>query len=85
MNIIRGMGEEFYESMVVQKFLRSLPMRFNPKISTLEERTYLFILSMDEIHGIFTAYEMRIEQKNLFMKEAMFKTHKKKRKQNKKK
>jgi hypothetical protein len=39
-------------------------MRFDPKISSLEERTDLDSKSMDEIHGIFTTYEMRIEQEN---------------------
>jgi hypothetical protein len=52
-------------------------MRFNPKISTLEERSDLNSISMDELHGIFTAYEMRIEQKNLDVKEATFKASKK--------
>jgi hypothetical protein len=28
---------------------------------------------MDELHGIFTAYEMRIEQKNPDVKEVAFK------------
>jgi hypothetical protein len=36
-------------------------MGFDPKISTLEERIDLDTLSMDELHGILTAYEMRIE------------------------
>jgi hypothetical protein len=36
-------------------------MRFDPKISTLEERAYLNSISMDKLHGIFTAYEMRTE------------------------
>jgi hypothetical protein len=84
-NTIRGLGEEVDESMVVQKVLRSLPMRFDPKISSLEERTDLDSLSMDELHGIFTAYEMRIEQENPVMKEAMFKASKKTKKKNKKK
>jgi hypothetical protein len=44
-------------------------MRFDPKISGLEERTYIDSLSMDELHGIFTAYEMRIEKENPVMKE----------------
>jgi hypothetical protein len=35
-NSILGMGEEIKESIVVQKVLRSLPMRFDPKISALE-------------------------------------------------
>jgi hypothetical protein len=31
-NEIIGLGEEIEESVIVQKVLRSLPMRFNPKI-----------------------------------------------------
>jgi hypothetical protein len=60
-NAIIGLGEEIEESVIVQKILRSLPMRFNPKISALEERSYLDLISMDKLHGIFTAYEMRFE------------------------
>ena len=45
--------------MIVQKILRSLPMRFDPNISALEERTYIGTLRMDELHGILTAYEIR--------------------------
>jgi hypothetical protein len=36
-NEIIGLGEEIEEFVIVQKVLRSLPMRFNPKISALEE------------------------------------------------
>jgi hypothetical protein len=82
-NTIRGLGEEVDESMIVQKVLRSLPMRFDPKISSLEERIDLDSLSMDELHGIFTAYEMRIEQDNPVMKEETFKESKKTKKKNK--
>ena len=32
-NTIRGLGEEVNESIVVYKILRTLPKRFNPKIS----------------------------------------------------
>jgi hypothetical protein len=70
MNAIRGLGEEVDESIIVQKVLRSLPMRFDPKISALEERTYMDSISMDELHGIFTAYEMRTKQENPVTKEA---------------
>jgi hypothetical protein len=75
-NAIIGLGEEIEESVIVQKILRSLPMRFNPKISTLEERLDLDSISMDELHGIFTAYEMRTEQENPDVKEATFKASK---------
>jgi hypothetical protein len=55
------LGEEIKESVIVQKVLRSLPMRYEPNISALEERSDLNSISMDELHGIFRAYEMRTE------------------------
>jgi hypothetical protein len=61
MNAIIGLGEEVDQSIIVQKVLRSLPMRFDPNISALEERADLESISMDEIRGTFTTYEMRIE------------------------
>jgi hypothetical protein len=75
-NAIIGLGEEIEKSVIVQKVLRTLPMRFNPKISSLEERLDLNSVSMDELHGIFIAYEMRTEQENLDVKEAAFKASK---------
>jgi hypothetical protein len=58
-NAIRGLGEEIKGSVIVQKILWSLPMRFDPKVSSLEGRANLATLSMDELHGILVAYEMR--------------------------
>jgi uncharacterized protein YktA (UPF0223 family) len=75
-NAIIGLGEEVDESIIVQKVLRYLPMRFDPKISTLEERVYLDSISMDELHGIFNTYEVRIEQENLGIKQKAFKESK---------
>jgi hypothetical protein len=82
-NEIIGLGEEIEEYVIVQKILRSLPMRFNPKISTLEERSDLDSISMDEMHGIFTAYEMRNEQENPDVKETIFKESKRSKKKKK--
>jgi hypothetical protein len=82
-NAIIGLGEEIEESVIVQKILRSLPMRFNHKISTLEERLDLNSISMDELHGIFTSYEIRTEQENLYVKEASFKASKRSKKKKK--
>jgi hypothetical protein len=76
-NVIKGLREEIKEQVIVQKVLRSLPMRFDPKISSLKERVDLATLSMDELHGILIAYEMRIEQDNPSRKEATFKASKK--------
>ena len=83
MNEIIGLGEEIEESVIVQKILRTLPMRFNPKISALEERSDLDSISMDKLHGIFTAYEMRTEQENPYVKEAVFKASKRSKKKKK--
>jgi hypothetical protein len=82
-NEIIGFGEEIEESIIVQKVLRSLPMRFNPKILTLEERLDLNSIIMDELHGIFTSYEMRNEQENPDVKEAAFKASKRSKKKKK--
>jgi hypothetical protein len=84
MNAIIGLGEEIKEFVIVQKVLRFLPMRFNPNISTLEERSDLNSISMDELHGIFTAYEMRTEQENPDVKEAAFKASKRSKQKKKK-
>jgi hypothetical protein len=82
-NEIIGLGEEIEDSVIVQKVLRYLPMRFNPKISALEERSDLKSISMDKLHGIFRAYEMRIEQENPDVKEAAFKASKRSKKKKK--
>jgi hypothetical protein len=79
-NAIIGLGEEIEESVIVQKVLRYLPMRFNPEISALEERSDLNSISMEKLHGIFTAYELRTEQKNPDVKEAAFKASKRSKK-----
>jgi hypothetical protein len=75
-NAIIGLGEEIKESIIAQKVLRYLPMRFDPKITVLEERANLDSINMDELHGIFTTYEMRLEQENPDIKEAAFKASK---------
>jgi hypothetical protein len=84
-NEIIGLGEEIKEFVIVQKVLRSLPMRFDPKISALEEISDLNSIIMDKLHGIFTAYEMRTEQENPDIKEAVFKASKKSKQNGRKK
>jgi len=50
--------------VIVQKILRSLPMRFDAKIFVLEERLDLENINMDELHEILIAHEMRTNQDN---------------------
>ena len=47
-------------------------MRYDPKVSTLEEWDDLKKVTMDKLHGILTAYEMRIGQNGSSRKEASF-------------
>ena len=61
-NAIRGLGWKLKEKEVVSKVLRTLPMRYDPKVSTLEEWDDLKKVTMDEIHGIITTYDRIIGQ-----------------------
>lgn len=36
-NTIKALGKKVNEQEVVQKILRSLPLRFNPKVSSIEK------------------------------------------------
>ena len=72
-NAIRGLGGKLKEKEVVSNVLRTLPMRYDPKVSTLEERDDLKKVTMDELHGILTVYEMRTGQNGSSRKEAAFK------------
>ena len=81
-NTLRGIGETILTEAIVQNVLRSLPIKFDSKVSVLEDRKDLDMVTMDEIHGILTSYEMRTENENPSRREAYFKVSKKtKRKQ----
>jgi hypothetical protein len=58
-NAIRGLGEYLHESLFVQKVLRSLLLKYDAKVSTIEETRDLTKMTMDELHGSLIAYEMR--------------------------
>ena len=68
---LKGLGENIEENTIVQKILRSLPNRFDSKVSAIKEMKDLDTLKMDELHGILIAYEMRKGIPNF--KEAAFK------------
>ena len=79
-NAIRGLGGKLREKEVVSKVLRTLPMKYDSKVSTLKEWDDLDHVIVDELHGIFTAYEMRIGLNESSKKEATFKASSKNRK-----
>ncbi|XP_043698531.1 uncharacterized protein LOC122649347 [Telopea speciosissima] len=76
-NAIRSLGEKIKDAMVVKKILRSLPDLYNPKVSAIEESKNLNELSLDELHGILTTYEMRMVKPKSTEKEVAFKAMKK--------
>jgi len=59
-NAIYGLGDSTLDELVVvKKVLRSLIAKYDSKISVVEEID-LRKLTLDEIHGTFTTYEMKI-------------------------
>jgi len=56
---MKKLGEEIKEAVVVEKVLRSLSPRFESKVSAIEEKENQRNLTMSQLHGILTAYEMR--------------------------
>jgi len=58
-NCMKNLGEEIKEVVVVEKVLRSLSSKFESKFSAIEEKKNLQNLTMSQLHGILTAYEMR--------------------------
>ena len=76
-NTIKGLGVQLPDDELVEKVLRTLPMAYNPKLSTLEDREKLEYLTMDELYGILTSYELILGIDNLPKGEESFKVIKK--------
>jgi hypothetical protein len=72
-NSKKGLGKKIEDTFLVQKILISLPNIFNPKVSTIEELNDLKILSIDQLIGTLTAYEMRISKYKPTSRESSFK------------
>jgi uncharacterized lipoprotein YehR (DUF1307 family) len=75
-NAMKGLGEKIQESIFVQKILRSLLDKFNPKVSAIEELNDLKTLSIEKLLGTLTAYEMRINKDKSISRETSFKEYK---------
>jgi hypothetical protein len=75
-NAMKGLGEKIEDVVLVHKILRSLPDRFNPKVSAIEELNDLKTLSIDQLLGTLTSYEMRISKDKSTTREESFKEDK---------
>ena len=58
-NTMKGISEKIEEAIIVHKVLGSLPSRLDAKVSSIEEMHELDKLTMESLHGILIAYEMR--------------------------
>ena len=76
-NVVQGLGEIVLDRDIVDKVLRTLPMAYNPKVSTIEDRENISALTLDELYGILIAYELRIGWENHSKEETTFKVLKK--------
>ena len=56
------MGEPDDEKTIIQNILRTLPGRFNPKVSVLEYSENIEKVRKEELHGVLIAYEMRLDE-----------------------
>lgn len=72
-NVIRGLRETIEDIYIVDKVLRKLPMAYNPMASTLEYRQNTENITLDELYGILTTYELRIGRENPSKEEVAFK------------
>eukprot|EP00253_Pinus_taeda_P036618 PITA_36618 len=54
-----NLGEEIKEATLVEKILRSLSSKFESKVSAIEEKQDLQSITIVQLHGILTAFEMR--------------------------
>jgi hypothetical protein len=75
-NAMKGLGEKIKDVFFVQKILRSLPDRFNPKVFAIEKLNDLKAPPFDQLLGTLNAYEMRIVKYKPTSREASFKADK---------
>jgi hypothetical protein len=72
-NTMNGLGKNLDEVVVVQKVLRYLPSRLDAKVFAIEEIHDIHKMTMDGLHGILIAYDMRTNKELSVLKEATFK------------
>ena len=58
---MRNLGEEIKEVVLVEKVLRSLSTKFESRVSAIEENENLKKITMMQLHGILTSFEVRKE------------------------
>ena len=57
------LGEKIHESKIVRKVLRSLPRKFDIKVTAIEEAQDITTLKLDELFGSLLTFEMAMSDK----------------------
>lgn len=71
-NCMKNLGEEIKEVVLIEKVLKFLSAKFEPKVSAIEEKQDLQNITMMQLHRILIAFKMR-KGGPLDMREAAFK------------
>ena len=58
-NSMWGLGQQIDDSMIVRKILRSLPVRFDPKVTAIEESKNVGELNLKELVGSIQTFELK--------------------------
>lgn len=75
-NSIKNLGDEIKYATIVENTLISLTPKFDSKISSIEEKQYLKSLTIEQLHGILTNFEMRKGGPSYMSEVALKVTHK---------
>jgi hypothetical protein len=61
-NQIRRFGENLSDQKVVEKILRSMPMKYDQMVAAIEESKDLSVLTVDELFGSLQSHEDRMKR-----------------------
>ncbi|XP_022637664.1 uncharacterized protein LOC111241828 [Vigna radiata var. radiata] len=63
-NQMKGCGESITELMIIEKIMRSLPQKFDPKVVAIELSKDLSKMQIEELQSSLEAHEMRLVERN---------------------
>ena len=58
-NCMKNLGDEIKEATLVERIFISLSSKFESKVSIIEEKQDLQTITVTQLHGILTTFEMR--------------------------
>ena len=61
-NSLKSLGRSYSNSDLIHKILKSLPIAWEAKVTTIQEAKYLNTLSLEELLGSLMTYELSIKQ-----------------------